>query len=335
MVLKEIRSAYYCRRLNPSTFLIIHNDKFDEHRFVYAKLYNHPWLLVLVDTGCGPSAAADPQAKTKDLRSFIESVPVADNGDAPLNPAHSPTQRCREYLVILTHCHYDHIGGIEPFIQAPQSHSPVASGYDPEFAGPSNRSKNSLCDDAGMPVPEYSVAHMAKDFEWLKFEADKLGLQAIQTPGHTPDSVAIYDIAENVVFVGDSFYRRKCQLLGSRPFTQPIIFPPQGDWRVYERSLVKLNDFITAQAAVQAVRATDSSKRIRVACSHTTEDAPALHILESVLVFFREVVNGHIPIAFRAPRNGEMFAFWQRGEDPEFSLFAPERLLEEYRGHSE
>ena len=335
MVLKEVRLAYYCRRLNSSTFLIIHNDKFDEHPYIYAKLYSHPHLLVLVDTGCGPSAAADPQAKIKDLRSFIESVPVPENGNAPLNPVGSSTQCCREYLVILTHCHYDHIGGIESFGQAPQDLSPVSSGYDPAFAGPSNRSKNSLCDDAGIPVPDYSVAHMAKDFEWLKFKAEDLGLQAIQTPGHTPDSLALYDAAEMVLFVGDSFYRRQCQLPGSRPFTQPIIFPPQGDWRVYESSLVKLKDFVAAQESTQARRVAASSKCIRIACSHTTEDAPALQILESVLVFFREVVNSHIPIAFRAPRNGEMFAFWQRGEDPEFSLFAPERLLSDYHGQSE
>jgi len=34
----------------------------------------------------------------------------------------------------------------------------------------------------------------------------------------------------------------------------------------------------------------------------------------------------------RTSRNGETFAMWQDGENPEFSLFAPERLMEEYLG---
>lgn len=95
-------TCFSCTRLNASTFLIVEDDQWSEMPFIYAKIYNS--VLVLVDTGCG-GAARDSSVELTSLREFIEAYPVADNDDQPLNPAGK-----KDYVVVCTHCHYDHIG---------------------------------------------------------------------------------------------------------------------------------------------------------------------------------------------------------------------------------
>src|SRR5579862_8591551 len=102
-------TCFTCVRLNPTTFRIREDDMFDQLPFIYAKLYDDPPLLVLTDTGCGGAARVQFVQLTS-LRDFIETYPVADNGHMPLNPRDEAGLAKREYLVICTHCHFDHIG---------------------------------------------------------------------------------------------------------------------------------------------------------------------------------------------------------------------------------
>jgi hypothetical protein len=95
-------TCFDCQRLNDTTFVIVEDDKWREDPFIYVKVYDS--VIVLIDTGCG-GASKDPDVQLKSLRKFIETYPVAANGDKPLNPGGE-----RGYVVICTHCHYDHIG---------------------------------------------------------------------------------------------------------------------------------------------------------------------------------------------------------------------------------
>lgn len=96
-------TCFSCRRLNPSTFLIVEDDQWGEQPFIYVKIYSH--LVVLIDTGCG-GAARDSSVELRSLRHYIETYEFVDGNDgSPLNPGGE-----KGYAVVCTHCHYDHIG---------------------------------------------------------------------------------------------------------------------------------------------------------------------------------------------------------------------------------
>lgn len=95
-------TCFTCTRLNSSTFRIVEADKYGEFPFIYAKVYES--AIVLIDTGCG-GASRDPGVELTSLRDFIETYPVEENDGKPLN-----VEGKKSYVVICTHCHYDHIG---------------------------------------------------------------------------------------------------------------------------------------------------------------------------------------------------------------------------------
>ena len=97
------RTAFAARRLTRSTFLIVEDDEYREEPFIYVKLVPAARTIVILDTGCG-GKPRDPDAKVTSLRDFVERVPVEDNDNRPLNPGGK-----MEYIVVLSHCHFDHI----------------------------------------------------------------------------------------------------------------------------------------------------------------------------------------------------------------------------------
>ncbi len=101
--------------------------------------------------------------------------------------------------VLLTHCHLDHIMGVDIIIQ--RFHCPVfisqndAEGfYDPVF----NLSKLISHHDF---VPESSVSAFADGAE---INIADISLKAYITPGHTPGS-AIF-ICDDIIFTGDTLF---------------------------------------------------------------------------------------------------------------------------------
>ncbi|KAJ5921776.1 hypothetical protein N7516_009479 [Penicillium verrucosum] len=261
-------TCFTASRLNGTTFQIVEDDKFLEMPIIYAKVYRS--VFVLMDTGCG-GAARDPSVELRSLRSFLETVPVKENGEAPLNSG-----REREYLVICTHCHFDHISGIEQFVETDGS-TIWASDYDKDYLSPTRLPSTSLCDKLNIKTPEYTVTNWCSDGQQVTDSiGHDLGLTVYHTPGHTPDEVAIWDSHERILFVGDSIYQHA-----------PIfLFETQSVIR-YSESIGKMRQLIRRFNA-------ETEQRAKISCSHITPSIDAANFLAEVDAFLYKVVTGQV-----------------------------------------
>lgn len=358
-------TSFTARRINATTFLITEDDSYDEHPFIYAKLHPTAPVLILSDTGC--DSPREKGVSLTHLRQFLEEFPVPENDDRPINGG--PEKRA--YFVICTHCHYDHIGGIEQFV----THRAISGGSDTTtqiLASAAGKAfieddlpAHSLCEFRGMPTPRYKVTHWAEDLQhfcWhsdsgitepsaesrsfeLKPErlqkVDEAGIMILQTPGHTPDSLAWYDVDERWLYTGDTFYE-----MGEEGM--PIIFPAEGDWVEFVASLRKLLEFVRKENA--ATVPTDASdvgsydeadeeqwtivqKRVKVGCAHTTAGVDGEEIVEAVIELFEKIIAGKVPVMFSKEVRGEVYDLWCEDGQSRFSVRAPRRLCEEARKH--
>jgi glyoxylase-like metal-dependent hydrolase (beta-lactamase superfamily II) len=80
-----------------------YNDIYDEHPQIFVKLFPLVQTILVIDTGCG-GATGDRDTEITSLRKYIEEVELDCNGGKPLNEGGR-----MEYVVVATHCHYDHI----------------------------------------------------------------------------------------------------------------------------------------------------------------------------------------------------------------------------------
>ena len=105
--------------------------------------------------------------------------------------------------VIVSHLHFDHLGGIAPFadvamIDLPETRADVSRG----LFKPSRYEYMGFFD--GRAAPSLRVA------EWLApgsmIDLGGRTLRVLSTPGHTPSSVALFDASNRRLFIGDFIY---------------------------------------------------------------------------------------------------------------------------------
>jgi glyoxylase-like metal-dependent hydrolase (beta-lactamase superfamily II) len=85
-----------------------------------------------------------------------------------------------------------------------------------------------------METPDYQVTNWAGDGQLLvDSRGDDLGLTLYQTPGHTPDQLAVWDTREKFLFVGDTIYERSA-----------IIFPAEGSITAYSATIGRLKKLV-------------------------------------------------------------------------------------------
>ncbi|KAK7713153.1 hypothetical protein SLS57_007483 [Botryosphaeria dothidea] len=343
-------TSFAAARLNRTTFLITEDDSFEEHPYIYAKLHPRLPLLILSDTGC--NSPRDQAVAISKLRTFLEESPVAANHGKPLNPRDQFGHPERQYFVIVTHCHYDHIGGLDQFPTIPLSDSLalerstrgsdsaskplspcsiVASGHCESFIN-HHLDEHSLCKFHGLRPPKYRVSLWAKDGEALQHHGQKIDVTVLHTPGHTPDELAWYDHHERSLYVGDSFYERG-------PDAMPIIFPKEGNWVDYVASLAKLlrfvkheNEYMLADALNDYSDFYGVCRRVKLGCGHVTAQADAEEILEAVFALFERILAGNVPVRRSDSYRDEVYDTWMDGgEEARFAVRAPRRLAEEAR----
>jgi hypothetical protein len=235
------------------------------------------------------------------------------------------------YLVLFSHCHYDHILGLRHLLG--DSHVTVlSSSYDKSFVTPYKAlQEHSLCASMNMQAPTYTT-EWAGDYEQIVYshpQGTKMQLPIItlHTPGHTPDSLSWYDIEERTLYVGDSFYHQESSDTRDAPWgpesPAAILFPKEGDLAAWWRSLAKLIAFVDEKNS-------GGKERVVLSASHVTTCMDAATILENVKGFMGRVLRDEIPLEEGPEKRGERFGYW--GEDGrEFKLGAPVRVVAEGR----
>ena len=115
-------------------------------------------------------------------------------GYADLKPYITPVIDTGKLIVVSTHSHWDHFGGHRHFIGMEDIE---LLGYKPE--------------EKYNPYPDYDLAGLQSFFglkDWpdkhAKYSVGRRDLIIIPIPGHTPDSIAIYDYKEKILFTGDT-----------------------------------------------------------------------------------------------------------------------------------
>jgi len=302
------KAAFHATRLTSSTFLVKeYNDIYSEHPHIYAKVVPVANTILVIDTGCG-GASHDPEIQVKSLREFIETVGVADNDGEPLNPKGG-----YKYVVVTTHCHYDHILGIEHFTKD----SPIiASSHSPEFLLPSALPNSSLCRFLNIQTPSYSPILVPHLHALVSPNAEKLPLDVIilHTPGHTPDELALYDEVEMMLYVGDSLYEY-----------EPIIFPKDGSIITWFTSMAYLISFVNKENNGRHHKGSGYNQ-VLINSGHRTVLRPALEVLSDAETFMDNVVDGMELVKERTTVQGEVTVTYEQ-EGGRFSLRCPERLV--------
>jgi len=317
----DFDSSFTCSRVNSTTFVIHQKDQFEEHPFIYVKTFEDVPVLVLSDTGCGGGNDKEPHSSS--LKDFIETSPISSNNDNPLNPRNPTGQATKKYIIICTHCHYDHILGLPYF----RNDSPeVVASWEGKAFVTVDLPEHSLCNYLGIPVPKYNVTTWAHNYEYLYFDDVPLKLQIFHTPGHTPDEIAWYDHSERHLYVGDTLYERVAK---DKSYEQAILFPKEGDIVKYMSSLNELLLFVDAK------NNDDNANKgpVKIGCGHVTSSVDGKEILSAVRQLFLDILQDKVPIVGTEEKRGEVYATWKEDGEARFSVTAPERIMQHAKGH--
>ena len=158
---------------------------------------------------------------------------IVDPGEEPerlLEAAHALGVRID--AILLTHCHFDHIGAVAPVARA--TNAPV---YCPEIERPVLADVMSWVPPGFGPFESWEAEHTVAGGEHLSLAG--LEIDVVFTPGHSPGHVT-YAIASASAVAGASAGAKTVSLLSGDVIFQGSVGRvdlPGGDWPTLERSI--------------------------------------------------------------------------------------------------
>ncbi len=346
------------RCLNKSLYLIRENDGFGEYPNIYAKVCtaNGSTVIVLSDTGCAT------EVKNPDYHSVVTPrAPEYWNLRTVLEMTINPGGRF-PYLVMTTHCHYDHIMGIGKLIEGGANVTVLSSAYDRSFIDPWEHLRDhSLAPALHLKAPHYTIGLWAHDEQHIKYSVSDSGTNmdtgfiTLQTPGHTPDSLSWYDTSCRLICVGDSIYETtsrdtKTSKWGPEPRI-PIIFVEYSNLGMWWKSLAKVLHFVrTRNAEIEhPLELGRHSQRVSICAGHATTTSPdAEAYLLSIRAFVSRILRDEVPKKSLpdSPSGSKDVWYWddelQSGEEPgskeegekaayNWAVQSPKRIIDEGR----
>lgn len=262
------------------------------------------------------------------------------------------------YLVILSHCHYDHILGLKHLVPSrnpPEQGSIVSPGLDATVLASSHDrafltpwkvlNYHSLCEANKIPAPHYDVGIWAEDYGNVTYTHPSgvdmdLDVVMIHTPGHTPDSLTWYDVAHRHLYVGDSLYQQESDETRNVPPSWvkespgPIMFTLEGVLFDWWQSINKVIAFVERENARPGV------PRVKMGAGHITAETDAWGCLVRARQYMARILRDEVPCWDRGEARGEPMGHWT-DDDPkhipkglpvgEFSVCAPIRVIEKGR----
>ncbi|HMK46130.1 MAG TPA: MBL fold metallo-hydrolase [Methanocella sp.] len=103
-------------------------------------------------------------------------------------------------LVILTHCHYDHVAAVPEIVEATEAKVAMHEGDMPLI-----KSDRINCAAMfGSKSPPLKIDIVLHDGDEINLGDYRL--QVIHTPGHTPGSICLYEPASRIMITGDTVF---------------------------------------------------------------------------------------------------------------------------------
>ncbi|MBQ9298942.1 MAG: MBL fold metallo-hydrolase [Clostridia bacterium] len=121
---------------------------------------------------------------------------------------HALMQLCREQgwimeKILLTHGHFDHIGGIAAIREEADIPVYIHEAGEAYLTDP----RLNLSRYCRSEVTVRGAKHFQDETIFRLENRSAWALRVIHTPGHTPDSVVFYDERQGVAFVGDTIFK--------------------------------------------------------------------------------------------------------------------------------